>query len=435
MHSSLRGRQVTSALVLVASAACGASAGGFFPEPPKVVAAWAAGPFEARIAFDRAVDPSVADAMTGQTITFTEPHPTATGGRGTLRIAAARIVDGRTLVLTTDPHPGPGVYVLTLRSLRAPGGTTAALDPQVDYGLSGVEAAWTAQGATDPEWVAWWPAFDPGEVRTRAGAAADVGRSLDRLGKPGTLSLTTMLTLSAVSQFLTVEGVDEATFGGENPQSAAGGSFRFPVGSPEVPTLLVLTRRTPLGSKPIRVTHRSGGGLSFETPVWGGGATTTLPWAPLPPSPSGPPANAPSLKGGDPARGAAVFASQEAKCASCHKVKGKGGDVGPDLSAFAGRDRVEVYRDIAEPSARIHPDYVPYTIALKDGRVLAGTVRAEGAGSIKVTDTEAKSTVVPRAEVEELRPSATSIMPVGLVGVIGEEKLRDLIAYLTDGGP
>ena len=74
---------------------------------------------------------------------------------------------------------------------------------------------------------------------------------------------------------------------------------------------------------------------------------------------------------------------------------------------------------------------MPYTVALKDGRVLVGTVRAEGADAVKLNDTEAKSVVVKRSEVEEFRPSATSIMPVGLAGVIGEAGLRDLIAYLT----
>ena len=126
-----------------------------------------------------------------------------------------------------------------------------------------------------------------------------------------------------------------------------------------------------------------------------------------------------------------MFASAEAKCANCHKVRGEGGNVGPDLSSQVGRDRKDVYRDIAEPSARIHPDYVPYTVALKDGRVLVGTVRAEGADAVRVADTEAKVTVVKRSEVEEFRPGTTSVMPVGLVGVIGEDRLRDLIAYLT----
>ena len=85
--------------------------------------------------------------------------------------------------------------------------------------------------------------------------------------------------------------------------------------------------------------------------------------------------------------------------------------------------------------ARVYPYFVPYTVALKDGRVLVGTVRAEGASAIKVTDTEAKAIVVPRADVEDVRPSATSIMPVGLAGAIGEARLRDLVAFLTSPGP
>jgi putative heme-binding domain-containing protein len=83
----------------------------------------------------------------------------------------------------------------------------------------------------------------------------------------------------------------------------------------------------------------------------------------------------------------------------------------------------------------IRPDYVPYTVALKDGRVVVGIVRAEGAGAVRVTDTDAKTTLVRRAEIEELRPSATSIMPVGLAGAIGEANLRDLVAFLTAAPP
>jgi putative heme-binding domain-containing protein len=74
---------------------------------------------------------------------------------------------------------------------------------------------------------------------------------------------------------------------------------------------------------------------------------------------------------------------------------------------------------------------VAYTVALKDGRVLVGIVRTEGADSIRVTDTDAKTTVIHRAEIEEFRPSATSIMPVGLMGTLGEGPLRDLLSFLT----
>jgi hypothetical protein len=54
---------------------------------------------------------------------------------------------------------------------------------------------------------------------------------------------------------------------------------------------------------------------------------------------------------------------------------------------------------------------------------------------LKVGDIDAKQTVIPRVEVEEIRPSASSIMPVGLLGALGEEGTRDLLAYLTAPAP
>ena len=69
-------------------------------------------------------------------------------------------------------------------------------------------------------------------------------------------------------------------------------------------------------------------------------------------------------------------------------------------------------------------------MAFVDGRVAVGVVKAEGAEEIKVLDTNAKATVYGRDEVERIEPSRTSIMPVGLAGAIGEQGMRDLVAYL-----
>jgi putative heme-binding domain-containing protein len=220
----------------------------------------------------------------------------------------------------------------------------------------------------------------------------------------------------------------ESTLGGEEPQAGAPGVFRLEsTGEPTMLTVALVTRADG-GAPALRVTYESEDDAKPRTVSRD---QLLLPWVPAAPPVLGPVSNVPNLDGGDPARGAVVFKSVDAKCATCHKVRGEGENVGPDLTNLNGRDRLSVYRDIAEPSARIHPDYVPYTVAMKDGRILVGTVRAVGAAAIRVIDTEAKATLVPRAEVEDLRPSATSIMPVGLAGAIGEERLRDLIAYLT----
>ena len=150
-----------------------------------------------------------------------------------------------------------------------------------------------------------------------------------------------------------------------------------------------------------------------------------VPWAPAAPPVSSEPAAKPAtgpLAGGDYRRGEVVYFSEEARCSICHKIRGKGGEVGPDLTNLIHRDLASIVRDIAEPSATIHPDYVPYTVALKDGRVAAGVVKADGADAVKVFDNTAKGTVVRRSEIAEFRPTATSIMPVGLAAALGEAK-------------
>jgi putative heme-binding domain-containing protein len=157
-----------------------------------------------------------------------------------------------------------------------------------------------------------------------------------------------------------------------------------------------------------------------------------VPWAPVPASQSGTaPLVVPDLSGGDAARGKALFSGENARCSQCHTFRGQGGKIGPDLTDVSRKGRAEIYRNIAAPSALIEPDYTTYTVATKDGQVLLGVVRAEGALAIRVTDTNAKSTVIARAQIEQIRPSATSIMPVGLAATLGDAAVRDLIAYLT----
>ena len=161
-----------------------------------------------------------------------------------------------------------------------------------------------------------------------------------------------------------------------------------------------------------------------------------VPWAPLPAAATATaPLLVPDLSGGDPVRGQSLFTGENARCSQCHTFRGQGGKVGPDLTEIGRKGAAEIYRNIAAPSATIEPDYTTYTVGTKDGHVVVGVVRAEGADAIRVTDTNAKSTVIPRDQIGQLRPSATSIMPVGLAGTLGEQAIRDLIAFLTAKPP
>jgi putative heme-binding domain-containing protein len=143
---------------------------------------------------------------------------------------------------------------------------------------------------------------------------------------------------------------------------------------------------------------------------------------------------APELRGGSWARGRQVFFSEQAGCAKCHSVGGKGGAIGPDLSNLIHRDYDSVLRDVAEPSFGINPDYVTHVVTLKNGRTLVGSLRTEG-DRILIGDEKGQTTAVRRGDVEEMQSSPKSIMPEGLPKLLGPERMRDLLTFLLTEPP
>lgn len=426
---------------------------------PRLVAAWSAGPLEVRLGFDRPVDPSLAAAFVGKAFRIErleararQPRPDALATEpdlGTVRIAAARALDGaRTVQLMTDPYTRAARY-----SLEAPKGimipprpenlASAPLEPRrlVLYELSGVHVSWAgAEADAEQSWSGWLPSLDLAESRTMTAGSVEHGHGFSHLAKSGRLTISTLLILPKGRGTLRIfsDTTPQATLGGEDFEADGAHSTKFNFDSVGDPMDLMLSLPTPIGTSPasLRVTYQ-GAGDPIEHRL--ASSRLLLPWATALPESSQAPAPAPyPLEGGDPRRGEAVFFSEQAKCATCHQVRGKGGKVGPELDRRREKTLPEDYRDIADPGALIHPDFVPYTVAVKDGRVIVGIVRAEGMETIQVTDTDAKPTILRRDQIEELRPSSTSIMPVGLAGAIGEEKVRDLLAFLrqsaTDQG-
>jgi mono/diheme cytochrome c family protein len=92
---------------------------------------------------------------------------------------------------------------------------------------------------------------------------------------------------------------------------------------------------------------------------------------------------------GDPKRGKAIYLSKAARCATCHKVHGQGGEVGPDLSAIGGKlDRTHLIESILDPSAEIPQGYHATIIETKRGQTLTGIVKSESATAVTLLDAE-----------------------------------------------
>ncbi|MFO0966873.1 MAG: ThuA domain-containing protein [Gemmataceae bacterium] len=138
----------------------------------------------------------------------------------------------------------------------------------------------------------------------------------------------------------------------------------------------------------------------------------------------------PQLKDGNWLAGKALFFSEKTQCSACHTLHGAGGKIGPDLSNLIHRDYDSVLRDIRFPSAAINPDHLAYSVMLDDGRSLTGTLRTKDADTLLVGLAEGKEIEVPRKSVETLTPLPISIMPEGIDKKLTPEEMRDLLTFL-----
>jgi len=415
------------------------------------VAIWPSGPLEVVAAFDSAIDLEAATSLVGKNIPYFEPAG-ATKDRtasprpsGAVRIVGARLTDGaRTLILATDPHPRMARYLLPLSPVHGIRQSTPASDAGVAYDLSGALAAWSREGDPDgePAWSGWWPLLDSESTRlvTRGSKRHEAGLKL--LQKPGRIVFSTLVRLPPGAFVLRLDAsgaIEEASAGDVQAEARIPGSrdalfhAELTVPSKGEPIFLTLAVRTGQGqdARPfsLKGSYRSHDEKTLHALTRD---QLVVPWAPVPAAgaPTAP-LVVPDLAGGDPVRGKTLFTGDQVRCSQCHAFRGQGGKVGPDLSDIGRKGRAEIYRSIAAPGAAIEPDYISYTVATRDGQVVVGLVRAEGADAIRVTDTNARSTLVPRSQLEQIRPSAASIMPIGLAATFGDAAVRDLIAYLT----
>jgi putative membrane-bound dehydrogenase-like protein len=136
-------------------------------------------------------------------------------------------------------------------------------------------------------------------------------------------------------------------------------------------------------------------------------------------------------QGGDAAAGKLVYTQQ---CAKCHRHGNEGGQVGPDLSGVAALPRDELLIHILDPSRSVEGNFVQYTVATTDGRVIGGLLAAETRTTVELLDADGKRHVILREDIDEMTASKKSLMPEGFEKQITAAQLNDLLAFLTTRG-
>ncbi len=135
---------------------------------------------------------------------------------------------------------------------------------------------------------------------------------------------------------------------------------------------------------------------------------------------------------GDAQRGRALFRdTARLKCAACHRVHGRGGEIGPDLSAISGKfDRPHLIESLLEPSRQIVEGYRASMVITDDGRTVSGIIKQQSETELWLADVNAEQIKLARSKIEEITPSSLSLMPSNLADQTTVDEFVDLIAYL-----
>jgi putative heme-binding domain-containing protein len=120
-----------------------------------------------------------------------------------------------------------------------------------------------------------------------------------------------------------------------------------------------------------------------------------------------------------------------ASCGGCHRVNGRGGHLGPDLSRIgSSRSRATLVREIRDASASIAAGYRPVTVVLGNGERIRGAKKSEDAFSILIMDVHERLQGYLKADVKEVVNEGRSLMPDFGVERLNDGDLDDLLRFL-----
>ena len=136
---------------------------------------------------------------------------------------------------------------------------------------------------------------------------------------------------------------------------------------------------------------------------------------------------------GDIDRGRTVFFKTDGiQCRNCHKIAGKGKEVGPDLSGVGKKfTRAQILESILQPSKKIEPKWLTYVIETAQGRVHTGLLVKKDDKEVILKDAKDKLIRVAADDVEVMAAQQKSLMPDLLVRDMTARQVADLTAFLA----
>lgn len=133
---------------------------------------------------------------------------------------------------------------------------------------------------------------------------------------------------------------------------------------------------------------------------------------------------------GDPARGKAIYEGKGA-CASCHRVRGNGGRLGPDLTDVGAQRRIaELEQAIMDPGKLVLPNQRSIRVVTRDGVTVTGRLLNHDAFTVQLLDSKDQLRSFEKSKLREYVFVDNSPMP-SYRDKLSAEELADLVSYLV----
>jgi putative heme-binding domain-containing protein len=133
---------------------------------------------------------------------------------------------------------------------------------------------------------------------------------------------------------------------------------------------------------------------------------------------------------GDAVRGQAIFEGTGG-CASCHRVKGNGSRIGPDLTDVGGlRRAADLQRSIVEPGAAVLPNHRFYRVVTREGMEVTGRLLNHDLFTVQLLDSREQLRSFQKSSLREQAFIDRSPMP-SYRDKLSAEELADLVSYLV----
>ena len=146
-------------------------------------------------------------------------------------------------------------------------------------------------------------------------------------------------------------------------------------------------------------------------------------------APAGKQTEAP-LPAGDPSAGADIVTGR-GQCLTCHRVRGAGSRLGPDLTDV-GTTRLpeQIYASLMDPDAEILPENRRYRVVTRDGTTITGRILNHDTFQVLMMDAKEQLRSFDKSQVREHGFVKGSAMP-SFRGKLTLQQIADVVAYLT----